>query len=240
MTEFVLLPIAFFTSCLAGAIGMGGGVLLLAAMPGLLPTAAIIPIHAVTQLASNSSRAWFGWRHIDWPMLPALLLGAMLGAGLGAGAYSTLDLRWLPAIMGLLILLLTWLPVLQLRGAGPLAWFFLGLYQTGIGMLAGATGPLGAAVLLRRNREKNWLVVNTAVYMTLNHCLRVIAFIALGFSFSPWLHLIAGLAVAVIAGSWLGTRLRQFIPQLNFEFWFRLLVTLLAARMIAHSLLQTG
>lgn len=130
----LLIPVAFLTSCLAGAIGMGGGVLLIALMPGLVPAAAILPIHALVQLASNVSRAAFGWRHIDWTLVPAITVGA---------------------------------------------------------------------------------------------------FALIGFSFGPWLWLIAAMVVASVVGSWVGTWLRRFIPQVDFQRWFRLLVTLLALRMIA-------
>jgi hypothetical protein len=43
-------------------------------------SAAIIPLHAVTQLASNVSRAAFGWRDIDPAIAPAVLVGAAAGA----------------------------------------------------------------------------------------------------------------------------------------------------------------
>ena len=43
MEAYVLVAIAFFTSTLPAVIGMGGGILLISAMPGLLPAAAIIP-----------------------------------------------------------------------------------------------------------------------------------------------------------------------------------------------------
>jgi uncharacterized membrane protein YfcA len=217
---------------------MGGGVLLITLMPGLVPPAAIIPIHACTQLASNLSRAAFGWRHVDLTIIPAFVAGAILGAWLGSEIYDSLDLRWLPAIIGVLILLFTWVPLPALRGGGQFSLALLGFYQTGLGMLAGATGPLGAAVLLQRNKQRDWLVVNTAVYMTLNHLLRVIAFTAIGFSLAPWWQLVLGMILAGIAGSWVGTRLRPLVPQVNFQRWFRVLVSLLAARMIALSLLQ--
>jgi len=74
----------------------------------------------------------------------------------------------------------------KVSGGGQLGLLLLGFYQTGLGMLAGATGPLGAAVLLRHRQDRDWLVVNTAVYMSLNHLLRFIAFAALGFSLAPW------------------------------------------------------
>lgn len=232
-TEYFLVPVAFLTSALAGAIGMGGGVLLISVMPGLVPVHAIFPIHACTQLASNASRAGFGWRHIDWRMLPPLVFGALLGAVLGGGVYASLNLHWLPAIVGVLILLLTWLPLPQLPGRGQLSLAALGCYQTGLGMVAGATGPLGAAVMLRRNQQRDWLVVNTAVYMTISHVMRVSAFVAIGFSFAPWWPLVLAMVAAVTAGSWLGTRVRGVIPQADFQRWFKLLITLLALRMIA-------
>lgn len=233
VAEYALVPIAFFTSALTGVMGMGGGVLLIAAMPGLVPVYAIFPVHAATQLASNLSRAGFGWRHIQWGMLPAIALGALLGAWVGGEVYASLDLHWLPLVIGLLILLLTWAPVPQARGRGNWALLGLGFYQTSLGMLAGATGPLGAAVLLRRNVERDWLVVNTAVYMCLSHVMRLSAFVALGFSFAPWWPLVVAMIVAVTAGSWVGTRLRNRVPQINFQRWFKWLVTLLALRMIA-------
>ena len=233
MSELALLPIVFMTSCLTAVIGMGGGVLLLTLMPGLAPAAAILPLHALTQLASNLSRAAFGWRSIDLSIVPAFTAGALLGGWLGAEIYQDLDLHLLPAYIGVLILVFTWLPLPVLRGGGQLALAVLGFCQTGLGMLAGATGPLGAAVLLQRSSEREWLVVNTAVYMTLNHALRVFAYFAIGFSYAPWWRLVAGMVLAGIIGSWVGTRLRPLLPQRNFHKWFRVLVTLLALRMIA-------
>ena len=124
------------------------------------------------------------------------------------------------------------------HGGGQVALLVLGFYQTGLGMLAGATGPVGAAVLMQRNTGRDWLVVNTAVYMTLNHSLRLLGFMAIGFSFAPWWQLVSAMVVAGICGSWAGTRLRGLVPQVNFHKWFRWLVTLLAVRMIALPLLS--
>jgi uncharacterized membrane protein YfcA len=233
VSEMLLVPLVFFTSCLAAVMGMGGGILLITVMPGLVPAAAILPLHAATQLASNVSRAAFGWRDIDPGIIPAFVIGAAAGAWLGSGVYQSLDMQWLPAVIGLLILVFTWLPLPRVPGGGQLSLALLGFYQTGLGMLAGATGPVGAAVLLRRNTGRDWLVVNTAVYMSLNHAMRLAAFLALGFSFAPWWQLAGAMIVAGIFGSWVGTRLRGLVPQLDFQRWFRWMVTLLALRMIA-------
>ena len=202
------------------------------------PVAAILPLHAATQLASNASRAVFGWSHIDWGILPAFTLGAVAGAWVGAEVYQSLDLRWLPAIIGVLILFMTWVPLPQISRGGQLALLSLGFYQTGLGMIAGATGPVGAAVLLQRNTGRDWLVVNTAVYMSLNHALRLGAYAAMGFGFAAWWPLLGGMIIAVVCGSWVGTRLRQRLGQVNFVRLFRWLVTLLALRLVALSFLQ--
>jgi uncharacterized membrane protein YfcA len=233
LTEFWLIPLAFLTSTVAAVFGMGGGVPLIAVMPGLVPAAAIIPLHAATQLASNGSRALFGWRHVDVSLIAPFLLGGMLGAAAGSLVFARLDLHWLPAIIGVVILLLTWCPIPTLRGQGRWPLALLGFYQTGIGMIVGASGPLGAALLAQRNTGKDWLVVNTAVYMSANHLLRMLAFGLMGFVFLEFAWLLSGLVAAVIIGSWVGNWLRQFVPEVDFRFWFRLLISVLALRMIA-------
>ena len=232
MGEIILVPIVFLTSCLAAVMGMGGGLLLIAVMPSFVPAFVILPLHAVTQLASNVSRAAFGWRDIDLGIIPAVLVGTLAGAWLGSEVYQSLDTDWLPAMIGALILVFTWVPLPQVPGGGQLSLALLGFYQTGLGMVAGATGPVGAAVLLRRNSGRDWLVVNTAVYMTLNHLVRLATFTAIGFSFATWWKLATAMVVAGICGSWVGTRLRSRVPQLNFQRLFRWMVTLLAVRLI--------
>ena len=227
-----MIPIAFLTSAFAGVFGMGGGVPLITLMPGLVPAAAIIPLHALTQLASNGSRAWMSRSHIDYSLVAPFLLGGVLGALFGGALFNKLDLRWLPGLIGLVILVITWLPLPLVRGAGRLPLVFLGFYQTGIGMLIGASGPLGAALLTQRNSKRDWLVANTAVYMSVNHALRAVAFVFMGFTLWPWLPLLGGMIVGATAGSWVGTRLRQFIPEGNFQFYFKLLISALALRLI--------
>jgi len=76
----ILIATAGFTSLLTGAMGIGGGVLLLAIMAGIVPAAALIPVHGLVQLGSNGNRALMTRRHIDWPLLRRFALGALAGA----------------------------------------------------------------------------------------------------------------------------------------------------------------
>ena len=236
MTEYWLVPLALLTSTIAAVFGMGGGVPLIAVMPGLVPPAAIIPLHAVTQLASNGSRAAFGWRHIDLSLVAPFLVGGIVGAAAGGWVFSSLSLDWLPAVIGVGILVLTWFPLPTVGGSGNWPMVLLGFYQTGIGMVVGATGPLGAALLARRSSRRDWLVVNTGVYMAVHHGLKALAFAAMGFAFRDYIGLLLGMIAGVVIGSWVGTRLRSAIPEIDFRRWFRVLITLLALRMIAIGL----
>jgi uncharacterized membrane protein YfcA len=48
------------------------------------------------------------------------------------------------------------------------------------------------------------------------------------------------MVLAGIAGSWVGTALRHRVPQLDFQRWFKVLVTVLAARMIVLPFFPLG
>ena len=46
------------------------------------------------------SRALFQWRAIDFSLVLPIAFGAALGAALGGGVYQSLNLDWLPLVVG--------------------------------------------------------------------------------------------------------------------------------------------
>ncbi len=66
--EYTLGLISLITSLVAGVIGFGGGMLLIAILPMFLAPSLIIPVHGVTQLASNSSRMLFSFKDVQWAL----------------------------------------------------------------------------------------------------------------------------------------------------------------------------
>ena len=222
-----------FTSTFAGATGLGGGLMLLTVLPNFLPATAVIPLHAVTQLVSNASRLTMGLRHLDKTLIRPLIVGAIAGASLGAALYSKLPTHYLPLILGLWVLWLTWMPQPRLPIPPKFTFIFLGFYQSAISMALGATGPLGTALLMRHSKDREYLVINTALYMSISHTCRVAAFTLLGFSFLDWWLELSILCLGAVLGSWLGTQIRPYIHQ---ELALKLLkgiMTLLALRLIA-------
>jgi uncharacterized membrane protein YfcA len=99
-------------------------------------------------------------------------------------------------------------------------------------MIVGATGPLGQAALIRRQLRRDALVVTAALMMSFTHLIKIVLFALLGFSFLAYWKIILGMSLGVIAGAWMGTRIRYRIPEDPFRKILRWLLTLLALRMI--------
>ena len=66
------------------------------------------------------------------------------------------------------------------------------------------------------------------------HLLKVLTFGLLGFVFRPHWVLIAGMSVSVTIGSYAGTRVRSKVPEQLFRKLLRIVLTLLALRMIVR------
>ena len=232
MNELLLVFFALMTSTLTAITGIGGGMLLIAIMPGLLPAAAIVPVHGAVQLFANSSRALFGWRHLHWQFVLAFIAGGIVGGLLAAAMRREINLEYTPLLIAAYILYTVWGPKLNLRIPPRGEFVTVGMVQTALSMIIGATGPMGSAALLRQGLRRDALVVSGALMTTFSHLIKIVLFAALGFAFANYWQIIAGMSVAVIAGAFIGTHLRYRIPEARFRVMLKWLLTLLALRMI--------
>lgn len=235
-TILILMLITLTTSTVAGVFGFGGGMLLIAALPGFLPAAALIPVHSAIQLLSNTSRAALSWRDIHWQFAAQHALGSLIGIGLVALALFNIALTYIPLMIGLYIMLNTWSGQFQ-RLVGKLdSFYMIGAVQTGLGLMVGAPGPLPLPLLLRRLNDQHQIVCTMAIFMTTGHILKLIIFVAAGFAFSDyWLEILM-MGAAAIGGSFLGTHWRQKIDATQFEWVVKLLLTVLALLAIFRAL----
>lgn len=232
ISSLLLVITAFFTSTLTAVVGLGGGLLLIAIMPLVLPPVAVIPVHGMVQLWSNVSRAWFGRSELVTPLLLPFGAGVLLGGIVGFPVLQSYPVTYLPLPLGLFILLLTWLPqgpaTLQLPGK----FFTLGLVNGFVTLFVGATGPLNMPVLLRHRLSSSQAVTTMAALMVMVHLVKITIFGFIGFAFAAYLPLIGAMIVAVTAGSWFGTRLRRRTPNRWLRIAIKCLLTMLALRMI--------
>jgi len=232
INDILLIVMAAGTATLTAITGIGGGMILIALMPGLLPAAAIVPVHAAVQLFSNSSRAFFGWRFIRWEFVLAFIGGAIVGGLLAAGITLGISLEYTPLLIAAYILFTVWGPPLILKRPIKGEFIVIGMLQTGLSMIVGATGPMGQASLLRRGLQRDALVVTGASMTTFTHTIKIMLFALLGFSFYSYWKIIVGMSAGVILGAFLGTHIRYKIPEKQFRQGLKWLLTLLALRMI--------
>ncbi len=229
---FLLACCALLTSLLAALIGFGGGMLLLAVLPFFLPAAALIPLHGIAQLASNSSRALFAPKDVHWSVLPAFLLGSALGVAAGYLLLSRLPLAMLPLLIGSYMLLNLWHPGFKRLVGRAENFVMLGLLQTGLGLFVGATGPLTMTALLKKTQDQNQIIATSALLMTVSHLCKVLLFGALGFIYSDYLWPLLALCIGAIAGSWLGSRIRPAGHNARYLLLMKTALTLLALHLL--------
>ena len=232
LTAILLLFTSFVTSALTAAVGLGGGIALIAVMASLMPPLALVPVHGVVQLGSNAGRAFVQRRHID----PAIALwfagGAILGAALGGLIAVNLPATWLRLGIAFFVLWTVWGRVPKLDHARKQAMGVAGFIATGLSMFFGATGPIGGSVLSTLGLTRHQFVANQAITSMTMHVCKIAAFGFLGFAFAPWIGFIALMVFFGFMGTLAGTRLLGRMQEKTFKKGFKLVMTLLALNLI--------
>lgn len=232
LDELLLGLIAFFTSTIAGVVGLGGGMLLIAVLPSFLPLNAIIPVHGLTQMSSNISRAVFSYKDIQYETIPKFLIGSLLGVGLFASIISLISLEYVPLFIAIYILLSLWSQKFNEKIKKYENYYLVGFLQSGLSVVVGATGPLSMTLLLKDYKNRDKVVATSAALMSISHILKVFVFIYFGFVFFDYLGIIATMIIGAILGSLAGTKLRNKIDGKRFTFLLKILLSALAIKLI--------
>ncbi|GGK63595.1 sulfite exporter TauE/SafE family protein [Amphritea balenae] len=228
----ILVITSLLTSMLTAAMGIGGGVLLLAVMASIVPVAALIPVHGLVQLGSNGNRALMTRQHIDWPLVRLFALGAVTGAIVASFIVVQLPVVMIQLAVAGFILFIVWGPKLTKHEVPAGGVVLAGAGTTLVTMFVGATGPLVAAFIYRLGQEKYRTVATFAACMTFQHLLKMFVFGLIGFAFPAWLPLILLMIAGGFIGTWFGLNILKKIPAERFQLIFKLLVTALALRLV--------
>lgn len=229
-----LVGLSFFTSLITATFSLGGGSLLIAAMTLLLPPVVVVPVHGCVQLGSNAGRAWMLRAHIQWQFILWLTLGAVVGSVLGGQFARHLPEKWFAALIGLFVLVTTWLPQPRIVATSRAVQFVGGACVSALGMVVGAAGPLLAA-FVRGIPDRRQLVGTHAMLNMFQHVFKVLVFVAMGFAFGRYLPLIAVMVLAGLAGTAVGSRLLTRVPEPVFRLVFRLLLSAVALGLIRRA-----
>ncbi len=232
MDELTLGFISLCTSVITGVIGIGGGLLLIAILPSFLPLNALIPIHGLNQIASNVSRAYFGYKEIQFHVIPPFLIGSLVGVGVFAYGLTMLSLTYIPLFIGIYILLSLWSQDFNDILMKYENYYVIGFFQTGLSVVVGTTGQLTMTKLLKEFKDKDKVVATSAILMSITHLLKIIVFVYFGFVFYNYLSIIVMMMIGSIVGSYIGTKLRHKINGKKLIFALKLLLSMLAVKSI--------
>lgn len=234
---FGLCAISFTGSFIAAALGLGGGILVLAVMALVLPPTVLIPVHGVVQLGSNLGRAVLMARDVLIPVVPAFVAGACIGAAIGARVVLTLPLWLLLALLAIFVLYGTWSPGFRSTRPGRAKFLAVGAVSSFVTMFVGATGPLIAPFVAASSDKRRQVVATHALLMSVQHGIKVLAFGLLGFAFGPYLPLLLGLLAFGLLGTAVGGRVLAKLPEHMFRLGLRAVLTLLALRILYDSMM---
>jgi uncharacterized protein len=229
-----LIALSFVTSLITATFSLGGGSLLIAAMTLLLPPLVVVPVHGCVQLGSNAGRALIQRAHIQWHFILWLTLGAVVGSVIGGRFAYLMPEEWLAACIGVFVLITAWLPPPKLIAESRVVQFVGGTVVSALGMVVGAAGPLLAA-FVRGIPDRRQLVATHAMLNSLQHLLKVMVFVAMGFAFRKYLLLILLMVAAGFVGTAVGSRLLTRVPEKVFRLVFRLLLSAVALGLIQRA-----
>lgn len=232
----LLVALSFVTSMLTGALGLGGGVLMLAVLAFVLPAAMVVPVHGVVQIGSNLGRAALMRAHVDRGLIVPFALGSVIGVALAAPFVIVLPGPFLRTLLALFILWSCWSPKLKPARIPASLFAVVGVASSFATMFLGATGPFVAAFVSPERLGRHGTVATHAACMTLQHGFKVGAFTAIGFPFAVWLPLLAAMIGLGFLGTVIGKRMLDRLPEASFARGFKLVLTVLAVLLLVRGL----
>ena len=223
---------SYLGSLIAGSVGLGGGILVLATMAVALPPAVLIPVHAVVQLGSNMGRAALLIRHTAFGIVPAFAVGTVIGTAVGANLFVVLPVWSLQFVLAAFVLYATWAPKFQTQTPGRGKFFGVGVVSGFVTLFVGGSAPFVAPFVRSATDERRQFIGTLAMLMILQHGAKIVAVGALGFAFAPYVPMLVGLVGCGFAGTLTGRLLLNRLSERVFGAALKLVLTLLAARLL--------
>ena len=175
-------------------------------------------------------------RHARWDILALFAAGALVGALIGGMVVVDVPAVALKLGVGVFVLWSVWGKMPAIGDGNRLLLSLGGAMSTLLSMFVGATGPFVMALYAHAKFTKEELVATFAGSMVMQHCLKVLAFGALGFAFGEWLPLAATMIVAGFIGTVIGTRVLRRLPERIFRTSLKILLTLIGIELVVTAL----
>ncbi len=228
-------------AAISSAVGLGGGVLLLAVMLGFMDPLEAVPIHAVLQVMANGSRGYVLRKDVaKFAMKPFLVL---LVPGVVAGYFlaTITPVNAAQVAIALFALLTGWWPaalstITKVLGSGSRAFFWLGGLSGLLQVPVGAVGPVIGPVVRRELGNRTSTVATFSVFQMLGHLIKLTLFVIATFAWFDWWAVIVFGSASSVMGTWLGAKLLRRESERTFGWLFRIALTLIAGYVIVQVL----
>jgi len=236
--QLLLAIAAFLTAAITAVAGLGGGIVLLAIMSLVLPITAVIPVHGVVQLVSNSTRTLRLSQHIKKDIFFAMTGGMLIGSVIAVKIIQQInDTRIFTLFIAAMILTILFKPaklpaiIISVKGFAVLG-AVIGL----LGPLVGATGAIMAPFFIRDDITRQQVVATQTAVQSIAHLLKLPTFLYLGFAYTDHLVLIGVMILGVVGGTLFGVQLLNTINDKVFQRLFRAVLFLVSCQLIYKAL----
>jgi uncharacterized protein len=235
LTLLVLIPIICFIGGLFSTLaGLGGGLFTLASTSLLLPISVVVPLNGVLILAGQVTRVAQFYRYIDWKITLPFIPGSMLGAALGTFVYFGLPEVYLAFLLGCVLLWFCWVPpsaaTRRLATSIPFPFFWVGVAHTFLSTVSGA-GVLFQSVMVNSKLSKEALVATIAGTLLFMAIFKSLGYLLAGFNYTPYLSVIALSWLMGVAGTIVGKKCLDVLPDSYFRLIIKTVITLFSLRL---------
>jgi uncharacterized membrane protein YfcA len=230
-TLLVITLGSFVASFVNGAFATGGVYILLASSSAVLPLTAAVPLQSAFGFVSLVSRVGFFWKSIQWPIVIAFVCGAVIGVGLGTSLFVSLNESSIALLLGSVLLLLTWFPILKSKSPFKHPFFLVGTLHSFISTLFGI-GALLQPILIRSQLLKAQITATLAACLVSMEVMKITGYVHYGFNYVDYLPHIVMASVMGFLGTWLGKRITHHVSEQAFRLVFRWLISIVALRLL--------
>ena len=230
-TISVLLAVGFVAGLLSGAVGFGGGMILLPVLTSFYGVEVAVPVSTIAQLLSNLSKMGMGWRNIEWRQVGRFLILAAPLTALGAFGFAVVPKAPMTRVLCIFLIVFALMKILgKLTLPKKPGTMIIGGGITGlINGLLGISGPLSSAVFLTLGLSPVAYIASEATAATAMHLIKIAMYGKL--KLMNWEIFLCGLAIglAMMLGNFIAIKL---IHNINKKLYQRIVAGVMIAASI--------
>lgn len=209
ISDIILLVVGLLAGFLSGAVGFGGGMILLPVVTSFYGVTVAVPVCTIAQLLSNITKVGLGFKQINWKQAGFFLITAAPLTALGAFGFASVPKVLLTRILCIFLIVFA---IMKLAGKMNLpkkkGTMLIGGGITGLvnGFL-GISGPLSSAVFLTLGLAPVAYISTEATAAMTMHLIKILMYGKLNLVDGP--ILVKGLCIgaAMMVGNFIGLKI---------------------------------